>query len=72
MFMCLSKPHKVLKFDGKQALLQFQDEKRIAHSRLRLKPGDYVVCQGMFVVQKIPKQKAEEMLKEWERINMWV
>ena len=72
MRMCLSKPHQVIKFDGKHALVQFQDIKKLVASTIKLKSGDFVICQGNFVVQKIPPKKAREMFEEWEKLNTWI
>jgi len=66
--MCLSKPQRVVKIEGNQALVEFRNTKKIvkiAGSRQKLKSGDYVLCQNGFVVQKISKDKAKEIMKEW-------
>jgi len=70
--MCLSQPHQVIKFDGKQALVQFMDKKKVVASNLKLKSGDYVICQGGVVVERIHHKKAREMLDEWEKMNTWL
>jgi len=64
--MCLSKPQKVIKVDGNQALVEFKGSRKIMNiAHKAVKPGDYVLCQSGFVVQKITKEQASEIIKEW-------
>ena len=64
--MCLSKPQKVIKVDGKQALVEFKGSRKIMNTAQKeVKPGDYVLCQSGFVIEKISKDKAAEIMKEW-------
>ena len=64
--MCLSKPYKIVKIDGNQAMIEFKGNKKIVNTaKQKLKSGDYVLCQSGFVVQKISRDKAEEIMKEW-------
>ena len=64
--MCLSKPYKIVKIDGNQAMIEFKGNRKIVNTaKQKLKPGDYVLCQSGFVVQKISRAKAEEIMKEW-------
>ena len=68
--MCLSKPQKVIKIEGKQGLVEFNGAKKIVKTAgqkadQKIKPGDYVLCQSGFIVQKISRDKAMEIMKEW-------
>ena len=69
--MCLSKPKRVIRVDGNQALVEFRGDKTIVNianqqrEKQKIRPGDYVLCQSGFVVQKISKEKADEIMKEW-------
>lgn len=69
--MCLSKPQKVLAVREDEIIVRFGDKKKAVRSPLPVKKGDYVLCQSNIVVQKVPKHKAREMIKEWEELNKW-
>ena len=65
--MCLAIPGKVEKVEKGFAVIDYSGEKRKASVELvKVKPGDYVIVQAKFVVQKIPKQEALEAIKIWE------
>ncbi len=69
--MCLSKPQRVIKVEDGEALVEFMETKKVIKTRgLGLKPGDYVLCQGGFVVHKISQEKAEEIMKEWKEFSL--
>ena len=70
--MCLGKPQKVLKVDSGRVFVDFLGNKKTVKSAIELKPGDYVLCQSNFVVQKIPKNAADKMIKEWEEVNTFI
>lgn len=69
--MCLSKPQKVLEFSDGYATVEFLGHKKKVRSFIELKPGEYVMSQANVVIQKIPKERAKEMLVEWEKLNNW-
>jgi len=69
--MCLSKPQKVLDFSNGFATVEFLGRKKRVKSFMNLTPGEYIMSQASVVVQKIPKQQAEEMLVEWKELNQW-
>ena len=69
--MCLSKPQRVLDFSEGHATVEFLGEKKKVRSFMQLEPGEYVISQAGVVVQKIPREQAEEMLKEWKELNKW-
>jgi hydrogenase expression/formation protein HypC len=67
IYLCLAIPGKVEKVEKGFAVIDYSGEKRKASSELvKVKPGDYVLVQAKFVVQKIPKQEALEAIKLWK------
>ncbi len=70
--MCISKPKKVVRFDGEKALVKSGEDTKMVRSRIPLKSGDYVLTQGGIVVHKLSRHKAKEMLDEWKEMNEWV
>ena len=69
--MCLSKPQIVLEYSDGYAIVEFLGQKKKVRSFMELKKGDYVMSQANVVIQKIPKDRAEEMLVEWRQLNQW-
>jgi len=66
--LCLAIPGKVVKIDKGFATIDYSGEKRKASTELvKSKPGDYVIVQARFVIQKIPKKEALEAIKLWRR-----
>ena len=70
--MCLSRPYRVVAFDGNKAEVEFNNRRKKVKSPFPLKKGDYVLCQVGFVVQKISRSRARGMLKEWKELDGWV
>jgi len=69
--MCLSKPQKVLGYSDGFARVEFLGREKKVRSFMKLEPGEYVISQANVVVQKIPREQAEEMLAEWKQLNEW-
>ena len=67
--MCISRPQKVVAVMEGEALVESGDTRRIVMSPIPLRKGDYILSQNSVVVQKIPKERAEEMLEEWKQMN---
>jgi hydrogenase expression/formation protein HypC len=68
VFLCLAIPGKVVKIEKGFAIIDYSREKRKASTELvKAKPGDYVIVQAKFVVQKIPKKEALEAIKVWRQ-----
>jgi len=68
VFLCLAIPGKVIKVEEGFAAVDYSGEKRKASTQLvKVKPGDYVVVQAKFIVQKIPKKEALEAIKLWQK-----
>ena len=66
--MCLAIPGKVIKVEKGFAIIDYSGEQRRASTELvDVKPGDHVIVQAQFVVQKIPKKEALEAIKAWQR-----
>lgn len=65
--MCLAIPGKVTKVEKGFATVDYSGEKRKASIELvKVKPGDYVIVQAKFVMQKIPEKEALEAIKLWQ------
>lgn len=67
--MCLAIPGKVVKLDKEKkfAIIDYSGEQRKASIELvDVKPGDYVVVQAQFIIQKIPEKEAIEAIKIWQ------
>ena len=65
--MCLAIPGKVVKVEKGFATIDYSGEQRKASIELvDVKPGDYVVVQAQFVIQKIPEKEAIEAIKIWQ------
>jgi hydrogenase expression/formation protein HypC len=66
--LCLAIPGKVIKVEKGFAIIDYSREKRKVSTELvKVKPGDYVIVQAKFVVQKIPKKQALEAIKLWQQ-----
>ena len=66
--MCLAMPGKAIKIEKGFAIVDYSGEKRKVSTELvKVKPGDYVIVQAKFVVQKIPKKEALEAIKLWQQ-----
>jgi len=64
--MCLSKPQKVIRVEGGQAMIEFRGSRKLVGTiNQDVKAGDYVLCQNGLVITKIPESKAREIMKEW-------
>jgi hydrogenase expression/formation protein HypC len=68
VFLCLAIPGKVTKVEKGFATVDYSGEKRKVSTELvKVKPGDYVIVQAKFVVQKIPEKEALEAIKLWQK-----
>ncbi|MEM2917877.1 MAG: [FeFe] hydrogenase H-cluster radical SAM maturase HydE [Candidatus Altiarchaeota archaeon] len=66
--MCYSIPGKVISLQDRFAIVDYFGEKRkVLNEFSDIDLGDYVYAQGGFIVQKIPKQDALLILKEWKK-----
>lgn len=65
--MCIAAPGKVIKIEGKKAIVQYAD---IAQAALigdeKVKIGDYVLVQMGIIVQVISKDEAKQSESVWE------
>lgn len=65
--MCYAIPGKVISLQDKFAIVDYFGEKRkVLNEFSDIDLGDYVYAQGGFIVQKIPKEDALSILKEWK------
>lgn len=68
IFLCLAIPGKVTRIEKGFATIDYSGEKRKASTHLvKVKPGDYVLVQAKFVVQKIPEKEALEAIGLWQQ-----
>ncbi len=66
--LCLAIPGKVVKVEKDFALVDYSGEQRKASTELvKVKPGEYVIVQAKFIIQKIPKKEALEAIKVWRQ-----
>lgn len=70
VFLCLGIPGRVVRVDKEKrlALIDYSGERREVSTELvSVKPGDYVLVQARFVIQKIPRKEALEAIRVWEK-----
>ena len=68
IFLCLAIPGKIIKIEKGFATVDYSGEQRKASTELvDVEPGDYVIVQAQFVIQKIPEKEALEAIKVWEK-----
>lgn len=65
--MCLAIPGKILKVDGREALIEYPGENRRAFlgDDIKADLGDFVMVQMGVVVKKISAKEAKASLKAW-------
>jgi hydrogenase expression/formation protein HypC len=68
--MCLAVPGKVVKVDGRSALVDFEGvTKRVQLDLLEgTKPGDFVLVHAGYAIQTLDKGEAGLMLKSWKEL----
>jgi hydrogenase expression/formation protein HypC len=68
--MCLAVPGKVVSIEGRSARIDYSGVQRKALIDLfpELKPGDFVLVHAGFVIQKLERQEAEEVLEQFREI----
>jgi hydrogenase expression/formation protein HypC len=68
VFLCLAIPGRVVKVEKGFAIIDYSGERRKASAELvKIKPGDYVLVQAKFIVQKIPEKEALEAIGVWQQ-----
>ena len=61
--MCLTMPVKIISLKKEKIIVdELGKEKEATGSLIKLKVGDYVILQNNFIIKKIPKESAEEIL----------
>lgn len=68
--MCMACPKKVVAVNGDAAVVTFRGERGFVKTPIKLKKGDYVLCQRNIVVQKISEEVAKELLDDWKEMEM--
>lgn len=62
--MCLTIPAKVVSMEKNKAIVDFADKKEKVDTQLvKVKVGDYVMVSNGFVIKKVNKKEAKEILK---------
>ena len=65
--MCLAIPGKVIKIEGRQALVQYpQEERAVMVGGTPIKVGEYVLVQMGIILKVISPKEAEISLKAWQ------
>ena len=65
--MCYAIPGKVKGFQDKIVLVDyFGEEKKAVNELDSLELGDYIYAQGGYVIEKIPRKTAEDILRVWK------
>ncbi len=67
--MCLATPGKIKQIDGREALVEYPQERRKAllGDDVPARVGDYVMVQMGVVVKKLTAKEAETALKAWQQ-----
>lgn len=66
--MCYAIPGEVIGLSAKNTLVNyFGETKKIINEFTNIKVGDFVYAQGGYLINKIPKKEAKEILKFWEK-----
>lgn len=61
--MCITLPAKIKKIKNKKIITEEDGrEKEVRGSLIRVKVGDYVILQNNFIVGKITKKEAKEII----------
>ncbi|MBF0532264.1 MAG: HypC/HybG/HupF family hydrogenase formation chaperone [Candidatus Omnitrophica bacterium] len=67
--MCYAIPGKIHRIEAKGVVVDYFGEHKFARNELiALLPGDYVLAQGGYVIQKIDSQEARKSLADWEEL----
>lgn len=62
--MCLTIPAKVISVEKGKTIVDFAGKKETVDAQLtKVKVGDYVIVSNGFVIKKVDKKEAEEILK---------
>lgn len=62
--MCLTVPAKIIEASGEKAIANFNGELREVSTKfVRAEKGDFVICAGGIVMERITEKRAMEMLE---------
>jgi len=68
--MCLAIPGKVVGIKEDVATIDYGSEKREAKiADIQVSPGEYVIVQFGFVMQKLDKEEAIKSLEAWQKLS---
>lgn len=67
--MCLAIPGKIIKIDGREALIEYPGENRRAFlgDDVKAKTSDYVLVQMGVIIKKISSRQARASLQAWTK-----
>ena len=61
--MCFATPGKIIEVKGKTAIAEINGRKKEVKVELfDVSPGDYVMCFGSYVIEKITEKQAKESI----------
>lgn len=61
--MCFSIPVKIISLRNKKIIVKEADNKKeVRGSLVKVKAGDYVILQNNFIIRKISKKEAKEII----------
>lgn len=67
--MCYAIPGKIIEIDNRIVTVDYFGEKRKARNDFfELSAGEYVYAQGGFVIQRVSRNEAKDILKTWEEL----
>ncbi|OGZ32728.1 MAG: hypothetical protein A2V69_00835 [Candidatus Portnoybacteria bacterium RBG_13_40_8] len=62
--MCLTIPAKVISLEKDKAMVDFSGkEQKVDTQLVKVRVGDYVMVSNGFIIKKVNKKEAEEILK---------
>lgn len=69
--MCLAVPHRIVKIDGKEAIVEIGGIRKKARLDLveNVKVGDYVLIHAGFAIQRLNQEEAKDILEAWREIE---
>jgi len=67
--MCIAIPGRVVEVTKGKAVIDYGEERKEAHSLIKVKVGDYVIVQMGRVVQKVKKEDALKSIKAWKSVR---
>ncbi len=68
--MCMGVPQEIIKIDGMKAAVKYKERiKEVAMLESRYEIGDYVYIQADVIIDKVPRENVEDIMKTLEMIK---